>query len=237
MDEFSKEEGSENRQSKAKNFVTKSDFWGSRMNRNQESLESSRGALVRAGTSWRWREESLSGKAVQAALSPVSMQKTPLTGPSFSRDRGQQREHGPCREEVGETQGEAACGKPGLKGRKRTRAWFDWVKKTLRLWEGSEEVLQSLRKKDTEVLQGMDRCDHKINLKSYFAKEHRFLLGYQLVLTRTVFWQPSAYHKHKSVEIAQLTNTIWVSAEKQDRAGRTGFTRRSQFTRFSACNR
>ena len=47
--------------------------------------------------------------------------------------------------------------------------------------------MESLRKKDTEVLQGMERCDRKINLKSYFAKEHRFLLGYQLVSTRTVF--------------------------------------------------
>lgn len=159
MDEFSKEEGSENRQSKAKNFVTKSDFWGRRMNRNQESLKSRRGALVRAGTSWRRREESFSGKAVQATLSPVSMQKTPLTGPSFSRDQGQQCEHGPCREEVGETQGEAACGKPGLKGRKRTRAWSDWVKKMYtsekaqrRSWRVWERKIQKFFKAWTDVI-------------------------------------------------------------------------------------
>lgn len=207
------------------------------MNRNQESLKSSRGALVRAGTSWEMKggkpfRKGSAGGTVSSVHAENPTDRTVLLqrpGPAaWARtmprgSRGNTRRGG-----LWETWSE----------RQKEDQSLVWLgEKDVRLWEGSEEVLESLRKKDTEVLQGMERCDHKINLKSYFAKEHRFLLGYQLVSTRTVFWQPFAYRNHKPVEIGQLTNTIWVSAEKQDRAGRTGFTQRSQFTRFSACNR
>lgn len=176
------------------------------MKKIQESLKSSRkGALVRAGTSWRLRGNPFRKSSAIHTVSTASTEKTPLTEKRSPETNINSVRMRPCLEQVRRKYEEGRpVGNLVLKGRKRTRTWFDWVKK---MWackkaqrrETGDGSWRFWERKglSTEVLQGMNWCDHKINLKSYFGKEHRFLLGYQVVLTGAIFWQPSAYHNHK----------------------------------------
>ena len=101
------------------------------MKKIQESLKSSRkGALVRAGTSWRLRGNPLRKSSAIHTVSTVSMEKTPLTEKRSPETNINSVRMRPCLEQVRRKYEEGRpVGNLVLKGRKRTRTWFDWVKK------------------------------------------------------------------------------------------------------------